>query len=76
MSDPLQPLIKMINQISVNLDHGDKDKAAEAVASHIKKFWARSMKQQIIEYAESDGSELSAVSKLAVERLNELRKAG
>lgn len=75
MSDQLQHLIKMINQISANLDHGDPNKAAEETATHLKKFWARSMKQQIIEYADSDGSDLNAVSKLAVEQLKELRKA-
>lgn len=75
MSDQLHHLIKMINQISANLDHGDKDKAAQDVVGHIKKFWARSMKQQIIEYADADGSELNPVSALAVQQLKELRKA-
>ena len=73
MSDQqLQNLIKMINQISMNnLHHGEEHQAAEVVATHIKKFWARSMKQQIINYAESDGLELSPVSRLAVKRLAE-----
>jgi formate dehydrogenase subunit delta len=77
MSDQqLQNLIKMINQISINnLHHGDEDKAADIVATHIRKFWARSMKQQIIDYAESDGIELSAVSRLAVKRLAEPQEA-
>ncbi|AXS83673.1 MULTISPECIES: formate dehydrogenase subunit delta [Marinobacter] len=77
MSDQqLQNLIKMINQISINnLHHGDEDQAAEVVATHIKKFWARSMKQQIIAYAESDGLELSPVSRLAVKRLAEPQEA-
>ena len=76
MNEQLHHLIKMINQISTNLDHGDKHKAAEAVVAHIKKFWARSMKQQMIEYADSDGSELNPVSSLAAAQLKELRKAG
>lgn len=71
MSDQqLLNLIRMINQISDNnLHHGDEGEAAEVVATHIKKFWARSMKQDIIDYAESDGIELSTVSRLAVKRL-------
>lgn len=71
MSDQqLQNLIKMINQISINnLHHGNEDQAAEVVANHIKKYWARSMKHQIIDYAESTGLELSTVSRLAVKRL-------
>lgn len=71
MSDQqLQNLIKMINQISANnLHHGDETATAEIVATHLKKFWARSMKAQIIDYAEHGGAELSPTSKLAVERL-------
>ncbi|WP_245392567.1 formate dehydrogenase subunit delta [Salinicola halimionae] len=64
------PLIKMINQIGANnLHHGNDAQAAELVATHLKKFWARSMKHQIIDYANTDGSELSPVSRLAIARL-------
>ncbi|PHR89484.1 MAG: formate dehydrogenase [Leeuwenhoekiella sp.] len=72
MSDQqLQNLIKMINQISDNnLHHGDEGEAAGVVANHIRKFWARSMKQQISDYAMSDGAELNAISRMAVERLS------
>jgi len=70
MSESTASLIKMINQISANnRHHGDDAQAAEQVATHLKKFWARSMKRQIIAYADTDGSELSPVSRLAVERL-------
>lgn len=77
MSDQqLQHLIRMVNQISANnLHHGDEEQAAEVVATHLRKFWARSMKQQIIEYAEADGLELSPVSRLAVKRLSEPQEA-
>jgi formate dehydrogenase subunit delta len=74
VSSQLQQLIRMINQISANLDHGDAEKASGRVAAHVKKFWARSMKQQIIQYADSnDGRELSEVSRRAVEQLKERR---
>jgi formate dehydrogenase subunit delta len=73
----LEHLIKMINQIGANnLHQGEGDEAADMVATHLKKFWARSMKKQIIEYAQSDGAELSPVSKLAVARLKEASVAG
>jgi formate dehydrogenase subunit delta len=66
----LQNLIKMINEISANnLHHGDENVAADLVATHLKKFWARSMKARIIDYEENGGEELSAVSRLAVESL-------
>jgi len=63
-------LIKMINQISVNNDHyGDQEQAAELVAIHIKKYWARSMKHQISEYVISGGENLSPISLKAVKKL-------
>ncbi|WP_239023802.1 formate dehydrogenase subunit delta [Salinicola corii] len=70
---PTAPLIKMVNQISANnLHHGDDAQAAELVATHLKKFWARSMKRQIINYADTDGGELSPVSRLAIARLKSM----
>ncbi|WP_456268381.1 formate dehydrogenase subunit delta [Kushneria sp. AK178] len=70
MNDPNAPLIKMVNQISANNRHHDSDEAAaEQIAGHLKKFWARDMKRQIIDYAETDGSELDPVARLAVIRL-------
>lgn len=71
MSDQqLHNLIRMVNQISANnIHHGHESEAVEAVAVHLKKFWARSMKQMIIAYADTDGSELLPVSRQAVERL-------
>ncbi|WIX33051.1 formate dehydrogenase subunit delta [Salinicola sp. JS01] len=73
MSDNTASLIKMINQISLNnRHHGDDAQAAEQVATHLKKFWARPMKRDIIAYADEDGSQLDPVSKLAVERLKAL----
>jgi len=63
----LQNLIKMVNQISANnLHHGDEHQAATVVAGHLKKFWARSMKEQLVAYAAEDGEQLSPVSRLAV----------
>ncbi|WP_110669348.1 formate dehydrogenase subunit delta [Salinicola halophilus] len=73
MNDPTTPLIKMVNQISLNNRHHDSDEAAaEPIAAHLKKFWAREMKRQIIDYAENDGRELLPVSRLAVMRLKTL----
>ncbi|MEX0606241.1 MAG: formate dehydrogenase subunit delta [Marinobacter sp.] len=73
MSDQqLNNLIKMINQISVNNQHHDSDhQAAEAVAAHLMKFWARSMKQLIISHLDEGGEGLLPVSRMAVELLRE-----
>ena len=66
----LQHLIKMMNQISANMALAESDEsgelAAAKVADHIKRFWARSMREIIISYAESDGEELQPVSMKAV----------
>ena len=66
----LDHLIKMINQIADNIAIGDDEAAtAPKVASHINSFWARPMKEKIIDYAASDGEQLNDVAKIAVSQL-------
>jgi len=66
----LNSLIKMANQIAANNTHiGDETAEAEMVANHLSKFWARSMKAQIRDYLESDGSELLPIAKKAIAQL-------
>lgn len=68
----LDSLIKMINQISTNNQHHESNQlAAEAVASHLTKFWARSMKQEIIMYMKTGGEGLLPISRMAIELLQE-----
>lgn len=68
--EQLRNLIRMANQIAANIAPGsDEDRAAEQVSSHLRRFWARSMKAQIIAYAADDGSELSEVARRAVAQL-------
>lgn len=63
----LDTLIHMANQIAINNAHyGD---AAERIHAHLKKFWARSMKRQIIDYLREDGSQLSPLARQAIEQL-------
>ncbi|WP_036566273.1 formate dehydrogenase subunit delta [Oceanospirillum beijerinckii] len=70
MKTQLEQLIVMINQIVDNNSYGNTpEQTADATAVHLKKFWARSMKHQIIEYLEQDGSELQPAAKLAVQQL-------
>ncbi len=68
MSSQLDSLIRMVNQIAANNTHRG-DTAAEYVHTHLKKFWARSMKRQIIAYLQQDGSELLPLARQAVELL-------
>ncbi|MFP3976658.1 formate dehydrogenase subunit delta [Marinobacter sp. KMM 10035] len=71
MSDQqLNNLIKMLDQIIANnLHHGDDEKVTDIAADHLQKFWARSMKQQIIAYANQRPDELSILAKLTVDKL-------
>jgi len=67
----LDHLIKMINQIaSNNLYNDNVEQAAAKVANHIQRFWAPPMKQQIFNYAASDGSKLSPVVQQAIAQMN------
>lgn len=71
-SAELNNLIKMINHIADNIAIGDNEAiTAPKVANHIRSFWARPMKQKIIDYASCDGEKLNAVSKMAVLQLQQ-----
>lgn len=66
-SNQLASTIKMVNQIAVNNSHlGDESEAAIIVASHIGKFWAKTMKQQLCQYFADDGSALNPIAQQAV----------
>lgn len=63
-------LIRMINQIAANNAHHDTDEqAAEAVAGHLNKFWALSMRKDLVQYAQNDGADLSPLSRMAATKL-------
>ena len=69
-SSELAHLIQMINQIASNIAIGENDEVAAAkVLDHVKKFWAKSMKQQIIAYVEEGGDELQPAASAAVKQL-------
>lgn len=66
----LNNLIKMLEHIIANnLHHGDDAQVAAVVADHLHKFWARSMKQLIINYAHANPTELSLVAQLSLAQL-------
>ncbi|NWN92025.1 formate dehydrogenase subunit delta [Marinobacter adhaerens] len=66
----LNNLIKMLDQIIANnLHHGDDDKVTDVAADHLQKFWARSMKRQVIEYANQNPRGLSELSRQTVKKL-------
>lgn len=66
----LDHLIKMVNQIADNIAIGeDEASTAPKVVDHLNRFWARPMKDKIIDYAAADGKKLNKVAKLAVQKL-------
>lgn len=66
---PVEPLVKMANQIAVNMA-GAGDEQAAAVAAHIKKFWSPLMRRQICEYGTTDGEGLHPAVRRAVQLLD------
>jgi len=68
----LAHLIKMINQIADNIAIGEEaDVACEKLLIHIQRFWARSMKQRIIQYANTGGGELRPMARDAISQLQD-----
>ncbi|MCO4321509.1 formate dehydrogenase subunit delta [Aliidiomarina quisquiliarum] len=63
----LSNLIKMLEQIIANnLHQGEAAEVAEVAATHVHNFWARSMKQLIINLANTHPEQLSTVALQAV----------
>lgn len=66
----LGSLIKMINQIAANLSHHQsEEQAAKQVAHHLQRFWARSMKEEILVYYKNDGAQLLPVAQKALAQM-------
>ena len=61
----LQRLITMANQISRNNAVLSNAQACEFIASHLQKFWSRSMKQKLLTHAQQGGEGLDEATKAA-----------
>jgi formate dehydrogenase subunit delta len=58
-------MIQMINQITINnISIGNDAEIADAVSSHVKKFWPRRMKSQLINYIDEGGDGLHPLVRL------------
>ena len=62
-------LIKMANQIADNLVFHDD--AIERTADHLRRFWAPSMRQQLLDYSAAGGAGLKPATRAALQRLAE-----
>ena len=67
MSNSDEHLIRMANDIAANLSPGKSEqKAVEAIAGHIKKFWAPPMRKNIITLMQKKKTSLSDNAQRAI----------
>ena len=72
-AQPQDALIKMVNEIASNIAPGrSQEQAAKMVTDHIVRFWARSMKLEIINCLETNSEQLEPTAVQAVSQLKEL----
>jgi len=72
-AQPRDALIKMANEIASNIAPGrSQDEAATMMTDHIIRFWAVSMKLQIIECLNTDSDRLQPAATQAIESLKEM----
>ena len=62
-------LVRMANQIASNVEHRPHDDAVDVVATHLREFWAPSMREVLLVYVDSGGEGLSPLALDAVQRL-------
>ncbi len=65
--DELQTLVKMANQIAANFSFYDD--AVERTTRHLQRFWAPSLRQQMINHVAAGGSGLEDLAMQAAQRL-------
>jgi len=66
----IKTLIKMANSIGDFFNaESDKELAADGVKKHILRSWDPRMRNELIDYYQKDGSELSDLVKVAVSGL-------
>ena len=63
-------LVAMANDIAAFFDgEADQTQAVEGVRSHLRRFWAPRMREEIIAHVEQGGAGLVPTARAAVERL-------
>lgn len=66
----MEPLVRMANDIATFFAaEPDRDTAIDAVALHLRRFWAPRMRQQLCRHAEAGGTGLGELALAAVHRL-------
>ncbi|WP_447554460.1 formate dehydrogenase subunit delta [Vreelandella sp. EE22] len=68
-------LIHMINQIAANLGGGrDDEAAASATCHHVETFWARRMKNRLVDHLQREEPGLSSIAHQATRLLADRMK--
>jgi formate dehydrogenase subunit delta len=67
MSQEVEQLVKMANQIADNFSFHDD--AVDRIADHLRRFWAPSMQSKLIEFDKAQGAELKPAAREALKRL-------
>lgn len=68
----LSDLVRMLNQISANFSYEEPGRAAVDVATHIRSFWTPAMRAEILEHLRAGGEDLSEVSRLSLDHLEQM----
>ena len=55
MAQQIGQLVKMANQIALNLGAGHDDAAAQRTAQHMHRFWTPAMRRKLIEFWREGG---------------------
>jgi len=63
-------MIHRANQIALFFAAYPHDEAVAGVTDHLKKFWERRMREQIVDYVAKGGGGLHELALEAVKRLN------
>ena len=66
----IDQLVKMAEQITLNLAAGDADGTARRCADHLRRFWTPAMRGQLTAFWQ-EGGELSADLAAALRELND-----
>ena len=67
MSQEVEQLVKMVNQIADNFSFHDD--AVDRIADHLQRFWAPSMQNKLIEYDKVQRVDLKPAAREALKRL-------
>jgi formate dehydrogenase subunit delta len=63
-------MVHNANQIALYFASFPREEAIEGVTDHIRKFWEKRMKKQIVDYLAEGGDGLHELAREAVKRLN------